>query len=259
MAVSKSLTIVFLIFYIGIVVYLLLYIFVPEFQAAITTSRTFIENLTKGKNYFWAIFISFLISLLGSASIGFPIPFPFVLFLLSNSIYESQGNDGLLLIFGLGIAAGLGAALGEFTSFYVGKGVKKIVNENSPTIRNVQGFGKLVLDHPKSMYFYIFLAAALPIPDDPLWIALGMSKQKINFVKCLLFGWTGKNLTTLFYVFLPILLLIGFSASGIEGNNFSSVITEALMLIATLTIMFFILSFDWNKFLQKRKQKNTNL
>ncbi len=35
----------------------------------------------------------------------------------------------------------------------------------------------------------------------------------------------------------------------------STVITKALMLLVTLMIMFFILTFDWNKFLEeKRKQ-----
>jgi len=96
----------------------------------------------------------------------------------------------------------------------------------------------------------------LPIPDDPLWIALGLSKQKINFGKCIVYGWLGKNITTIFYVFLPILILIGFSSSGMEINDTSSIITEALMLIATLSIMFFILSFNWNKFLEDRKTKS---
>ena len=259
MAVSKSLTIVFLLFYVAIILYLLLYLFIPKVQEFINASRQSIVYLTEGTNYYWALFVSFLVCFIGSASVGFPIPFPFVLFLLSNSIYEIYKYNGFFLIFGLGIVGGLGAALGELTSFLIGMGAKRIVNENSPTLRNVQGFGKLILDHPKGMYFYIFIAAALPIPDDPLWIALGMSKEKINFTKCVLFGWAGKNITTLFYVFLPILILLGFSATGIDMNNFSNVITEALMLIATLTIMFFILSFDWFKLLEKRKQKKVDL
>ena len=254
MTVSRSLSIVFLVFYLGAIIYLLLYLFVPDFQDFIIESRQNIVYITEGANYYWALFISFIICLLGSASIGFPVPFPFVLFLFSNSLYTEFGNSGLILIFGLGVAGGLGAALGELTSFLVGRGARKIPSiAESKTLENVQGFGKLILDHPKSMYVYIFIAAALPIPDDPLWIALGLSKQKINFFKCLIFGWLGKNITTLFYVFLPILINIGFSTSGIEVNDVSSVITEALMLIATLTIMFFILAFDWNKFLNKRR------
>jgi hypothetical protein len=53
------------------------------------------------------------------------------------------------------------------------------------------------------------------------------------------------------------LINLGIAASEVELNDVSSVITEALMLIATLTIMFFILAFDWNKFLDKRSKKKT--
>jgi hypothetical protein len=222
-------------------------------------SRQDIVNMTKGVNYIWAIIISIIVCLLGSASIGFPIPFPFVLFLFSNSIYLEFGNEGFLLIIGIAIAGGFGAALGELTSYLVGKGAKRISErtgaEDSQVLKNIQGFGRIVIDHPKSMYFYIFLAAALPIPDDPLWIALGMAKKKFNFYKCLIWGWIGKNITTLFYVFLPVLISVGFSTSGIEINDSSSIITEAVLLLVTITVMFFIMAFDWTKFLENRKLK----
>ena len=55
-----------------------------------------------------------------------------------------------------------------------------------------------------------------------------------------------------------ILINLGISASEVELNDVSSVVTEALMLIATLTIMFFILAFDWNKFIDKRSKPKAN-
>jgi len=209
--------------------------------------------------------------LLGNASVGFPVPYPFVLFSFSNSIYLRFATLGLsfgeiiingqfwLEIIIIGILGGLGSAIGEFVSFYIGKGIstaaKRIGEAHSTTLENVKGFGKIVLEHPKTMYFYIFLAAALPIPDDPLWIALGMSNRKVNISSCLLWGWLGKNLTTIFYVVLPILLLIGFNFTGIEFNDVSSVITEAIMLLATLSMMFFILSFNWDRYFENRSNK----
>lgn len=262
MSVSKRLTIVFLIFYLSVIIYLFLFLLLPDFQNVIMNSRQNIVNLTKGASYIWAIIISVIICLLGSASIGFPVPFPFVLFLFSNSLYSEFGNEGFLLIIGIAIAGGLGAALGELTSYLVGKGAKRILEmserteiKDSKLLKNIQGFGRLVIDHPKHMYFYIFLAAALPIPDDPLWIALGMAKEKFNFYKLLIWGWAGKNITTLFYVFLPVLITVGFYTSGIEVNDKSSIITEAILLLVTITVMFFIMSFDWEKYLVKRNQK----
>ena len=269
MGIGKNLTIVFTFFYLAVVIYLVLFLLVPDIQSAIIKGRQEIANLTEGPNYLWALLISLVICFIGSASIGFPIPFPFVLFSLSNSIYLRYRNNGLRMeeilltapfwfeIMGIAIAAGLGCALGELTSYLMGRGARKFTeSKDSRTLENVKGFGKLILDHPNRMYLYIFLAAALPIPDDPLWIALGMlEKKQFNFSKCLISGWLGKNVTTFFYVLLPILLLLGFSAFGINTDDIQSVVTESIMLLVTLTMMYIIFAFDWNKYLENKKQR----
>ncbi len=270
MAVDRKLTIVFMFFYLVVIIYLLLFLMVPEVQETIMQSRRDIANLTEGRNYIWALLISFIVCFIGSASIGFPVPFPFVLFSLSNSIYLRYTNNGLMLseilmsgsfwleIVGIAIAGGFGAALGEITSFLLGRGAKIFVEKtekDSKVLHNIEGFGRLILEHPNQMYLYVFIAAALPIPDDPLWIAIGMSEKKFNLFKLILAGWAGKTVTTMFYVLLPILIILGFTASGIEVNDVSTVITEALMLLVTLTIMFFILGFNWNKFLEDKRNK----
>ena len=270
MAIDKKLTIVFMFFYLAVIGYLLLFLLFPNIKEAIMQSRQDIANLTEGSNYYWALLIALIVCFIGSASIGFPVPFPFVLFSLSNSIYLKYINQGLILsevlvsgpfwleIMGIAIAGGLGAALGEITSFLLGRGAKIIVKKSdkeSYILHNIEGFGKLIIEHPNRMYLYVFIAAALPIPDDPLWIALGMSEKKFSIPKLIIAGWAGKTITTTIYVLLPILIILGLAASGIEVNDESTVITEAVMLLVTLTIMFFILAFDWNKFLEdKRKQ-----
>jgi len=270
MAIDKKLTIVFMLFYLAVIAYLLLFLMVPEIQEMIMHSRRDIANLTEGSNYYWALLFTFIVCFIGSASIGFPVPFPFVLFSLSNSIYLRYTNRGLILseilmsgpfwleIMGIAIAGGLGAALGEITSFLLGRGAKILVEKTekeSKVLQNMEGFGKLIIENPNRMYLYVFIAAALPIPDDPLWIALGMSEKKFSMSKLILAGWAGKTITTTIYVLLPILIILGFTASGIEVNDESTVITEAIMLLVTLTIMFLILSFDWNKFLEDKRKK----
>ncbi len=268
MPISNKLTIVFTFFYIGVFIYLILFLTVPAFQNMIIQSRQNLSRLTEGSNYIIALLIAFFICLIGNASVGFPIPYPFVIFSLSNSIFIRYSDPGLNLseillngpfwleILGIAIVGGLGSALGELVGYLIGIGAKKVASKTqSRTLNNVQGFGRLVLDHPKSMHLYIFIAAALPIPDDPLWIALGMSDKKINFPICILWAWLGKNVTTIFYVIFPILISLGFGATGIEVDDFSSVITESLMLIITLAIMQFILSFNWEKYLKNRIEK----
>jgi len=266
MAVSRKLTIVFIVFYLIVIIYLLLFLFVPNIQVAITESRQELTRITEGTNYFWAIIISLVICFLGSASIGFPIPFPFVLFSLSNSIFIRYINIGLNLgqiilsssfwieILALSIAGGLGSALGELTGYVVGYGTKKIVEERQlDLLNNINGFGKLILENEKRTSFYIFLFALTPLPDDILFLPLGMIKYP--FWKCIIPGWLGKNFTTLFYCCWPIFVAVGFTAQGLEPNGRSSIITEAILLLVTITVMFFIMSFDWVKYLEKRRQK----
>jgi len=266
MAVPKKLTIVFTSFYLIIIIYILLFLFFPEIQNAIIKLRGNLTVVTEGSNYYWALLISLGICFLGSASIGFPIPFPFVIFSLSNSILFRYSTSGLTLtqtlvsggfwfeIIGITLVGGLGSALGELTGYAVGYGTKKIAEERrSELLNNVDGFGKLVLENQKRTPLYIFLFALTPLPDDILFIPLGMIKYP--FWKCIVPGWLGKNFTILFYCCWPIFIALGFTAQGIQPNSKSSIITEAILLLVTITAMFFIMAFDWTKFLEKRKQK----
>ncbi len=266
MGFEKKLSIVFLFFYFAVIGYLMLFFFVPAFHDSIIESRHNLAGITEGTNYYWALLISLIICFLGSASIGFPIPFPFVLFSLSNSVYMKYLNKGMELnqilssgpfwleIVGLAVAGGLGCALGEFTGYAVGYGTKKYTDQaHSDLLKNIDGFGKLILENRKRVPLYIFIFALTPLPDDLLFLPLGM--MKYPFWKCILPGWAGKNFTTMFYCSWPILIASGLSLGGIETNDVSSIITEALMLLVTITVMFFIMAFDWNKFETKRQQK----
>lgn len=263
MPVPKKLIVVFTSFYIIIIIYILLLLLIPDFQDMVIQLRENLTNITEGSNYLWALLISLVICFLGSASIGFPIPFPFVLFSLSNSIlfrYLDAGfslNETLLFggfwleIMGITLAGGLGSALGELTGYAVGYGAKKVAEErNSEIFNNVDGFGKLILENQKRTPLYIFLFALTPLPDDILFLPLGMIKYP--FWKCIIPGWLGKNFTILFYCCWPIFIALGFSNQGIESNNISTVITEAILLLVTINVMFFIMTFNWTKLLEKR-------
>jgi membrane protein YqaA with SNARE-associated domain len=273
MAIERKLSLVFMFFYLSVLIYLLLFLTIPEIKELIMQLRRDIAKLTEGTNYFWALLISLLVCLIGNASIGFPVPFPFVLFSFSNAIYLRYSNKGLAIgeiltntsfwieITGIALAGGLGSALGEITSYLLGRGAKAIVEkseQDSKVLQNIEGFGKFILDHPKQIFFYVFIAALLPIPDDPLWIALGMAEKKYSLLKLVIAGWLGKSITCFFYVLLPILIILGFSVSGIELNDESTVVTETIMLLITLTIMLFILAFNWNKLLENRRKTLTS-
>lgn len=267
MAINKGLTIVFMVFYLLTVAYLLFFIMVIEFQEYILRLRMDMVRITVGSNYFWALLISFIICFLGSASIGFPVPFPFVLFSLGNSLRLKYVNQGLMLeqillsgifwleLMGIVFAGGLGSILGEYTSFYLGKKARKVVETGqSQTLQNIEGFGKIVLNNPKLIKFYVFLVAATPISDDWLFMSIGMGDPNFKFRKIILSGWMGKNITTTFYCLLGVFIEIGLLAVNIEVNDVSNVITEAIMLLVTLTLMFFILAFNWQKYFEEKRK-----
>lgn len=266
MPISKKLIIVFISIYLIVIIYIFLFLLVPEFQNAIIQSRQDLAIITEGSNYFWALLISLFICFLGSASIGFPVPFPFVLFSLSTSITIKYTDIGYSLnqilqlspfwleIVGIALIGGLGSALGEFTGYAIGYGTNKItVERNSTLLNNVDGFGKMLLKNKKRAPFYIFLFALTPLPDDILFLPLGI--MKYPFWKCIIPAWLGKNFTTLFYCTWPIFVALGLTTQGIATNDKSSIITEAILLLVTITVMFFIMSFNWTKYLEKRNRK----
>ncbi|MBN1803022.1 MAG: hypothetical protein JW891_16045 [Candidatus Lokiarchaeota archaeon] len=262
MAVSKKLTITFLVFYITVIVYLIFFLFYNPFQEAIVLVRANMAGLTSGSNYYWALLISFGICFIGSASIAFPVPFPFVLFTLSSSLMANyvtinaatSSSPFWFAILGIAIIGGLGCALGELSGYVVGYGAKKMINGKSSTVvQNINGFGKLILENPKRTPLLVFLFALTPLPDDIIFLPLGMIKYPAW--KCIIPGWLGKTVTTIAYCIWPILFRLGVIATGLTDDDISSVVTETIMIIITLTVMFFIMSFNWNKFLDDRKKK----
>lgn len=108
----------------------------------------------------------FIISFIGSASIFIPIP-------------------GFILVFAagrylnpwfVGIAAGIGAALGELTGYGIGVGGKKVLEKKygkwiDKTKKYVEKYG----------IFWIVLAfAALPLPDDIIGLLAGIIRYDIK-------------------------------------------------------------------------------
>lgn len=94
----------------------------------------------------------FLVSMIGSASIFLPLPSTFVVF------FSALFLDPLLL----GIAGGLGAAIGELTGYGLGVGGRKIIQRKwKKDFRNAE---KLFEKYDGFLIIAVF--AATPLPDD---------------------------------------------------------------------------------------------
>jgi membrane protein YqaA with SNARE-associated domain len=184
----------------------------------------------------------FLVSLIGASSIVFPIPYTVVIFWLS-------ANTNLNPIF-LMISAGVGSALGEIVGYTVGYAAKGVVGEK--TRRKFDAMLKVLMKHKNIWPLLIFLFAFTPLPDDLIFVPLGLAR--FNFFRVFFPCLMGK--LAMFYV-----IIMGGRYTGSLIRSFTEEISPFLSLTLTLVtaillglIVFLIWRIDWEKFLAKHNK-----
>ena len=171
---------------------------------------------------------AFVVSIIGNVTIFFPVPYAIVIYALGMSL------DPILL----GISCGLGSTIGEFSSYFLGRGGRKLIEkrygkrlESAKLL--VQRFGMLA----------IFAFAVLPIPDDLIMIPMGMMEYSMKkLFAAMLAGKTILGLTLAYagrYSFSFIRDL--FESGGIMTGIISTVLI-ILLIVAMLKI-------DWTRFI----------
>lgn len=182
--------------------------------------------------YFGVFFISFI----GTMSIIVPIPYTLVILWLSM-----RGIMNPLL---LTIAGSIGSGIGEFSGYalgYYGRTMisKKRQRKMNYMVKVLNRYGSIV----------IFLFALTPLPDDLLFVPLGILRY--SFIKAFIPCFLGKLLMCGILAFGGQLyydvLLIIFGEMTWEIEILTSIIT-AVALMLTLVAMFKI---DWEKLLKK--------
>lgn len=178
----------------------------------------------------------FLISLIGTLSIIIPIPYALVILTLGMN----PETDPLLLT----VAGGLGSGIGEFSGYILGYYGRSAISEERQRkmnfmMRIFNRFGSIA----------IFLFALTPLPDDLLFIPLGILRYSFvkAFIPCIL----GKLLMCSILAYggqvYGDLLSIIFDGGGLAGAIITAIITTALLIIL-LVAMFKI---DWEKVFEK--------
>jgi membrane protein YqaA with SNARE-associated domain len=173
----------------------------------------------------------FFISLIGAMSIIVPIPYTIVIYLLGSFL-----NPILVAVSG-----GLGSALGEFSGYVLGYYGRAVLSEER----------RKKMDYMMKVFYRygfaaIFFFALTPLPDDLLFIPLGI--MRYQFVKVFIPALLGKILMCF------ILAYSGYLSIGIintifggEGGWLGVVITSALLII----VIVVILKIDWEKVFKK--------
>ena len=175
----------------------------------------------------------FFISFIGSLSIIFPIPYTLVILTL--------GITGLINPILLTVAGGLGSALGEFSGYALGYYGARFISKER---RRKMNFFVKIFDRYGPIA--VFLFALTPLPDDLLFIPLGILRYKFwkTFIPCLIgkflmcftlayFGRLFENLARLIF--------------GEEGSWIGITIT----IVALLVIVYILLKVDWEKIFKK--------
>ncbi|MCW4055093.1 MAG: VTT domain-containing protein [Candidatus Bathyarchaeota archaeon] len=184
----------------------------------------------------------FLISLLGATSIFIPIPYTVVIFILAGLL---ENGNWVFEPLWIAVAAGAGAAIGEFSGYLIGFGGRKVVGEKYK--KRMDFLTKLF---KKYGTIAIFIFALTPLPDDLLFIPLGVMRYSLlrAFVPAIL----GKFLSNLIIAYSGRLSLeIVSSLFGVEGEG-TSLLVGTIIGIALLVIVFIIMfKLDWEKYFSK--------
>ena len=177
----------------------------------------------------------FVISFIGSVSVIFPIPYTLVIFFLGS----------VLDPFFVAVSGGLGAALGEFSGYALGYYGRTVVNKER---RRKMDYMVKLFDRygPVS----IFLFALTPLPDDLLFIPLGI--MRYPFLRAFIPALLGKTLMTF------ILAYIGQQYFDVIESLFggSGLIGIVISVVLLIIIIVAMIKIDWEKLFEKRMNPN---
>jgi hypothetical protein len=139
----------------------------------------------------------FIVAVIGNATLLAHIPYTVPLLSLA------LGGASLDRVLLMGVASGLGAAVGEIVSYGI---TLKFLGEN-PTLERsslLQWVKRMVNSHPRMIPLLLFVYAVSPLPDDTVIIPLAMVRYGIRQISPPLFiGKVAHNLmiATVFYHF----------------------------------------------------------
>lgn len=179
----------------------------------------------------------FLISLIGAASIFFPIPYTVIIFTLGGI----SSLDPILIA----LSAGLGSSLGEFFGYLLGVGGRKAIGEKYKRKMDV-----LALLFKRYGSIVIFVFALTPLPDDLLFIPLGVMRYSV--IKAFVPALIGKICMNLIVVYSGR-FSIGFIRNifGVESDWVSALIGMVLALVLFVVVFVVMFKVDWEKRLEK--------
>ena len=177
----------------------------------------------------------FLIGLIGASSIFFPIPYTVVIFALG----------GMFEPVWIAVAAGIGSAVGEFSGYLLGFGSRRVIGEKYKKkmeflMKLFDRFGPIV----------IFVFALTPLPDDLLFIPLGVIRYSL--VRALIPALVGKICMNFIVAYSGRFSVeIIRDIFGVESDWISGLIGMVLALVLLIIVFVVMFKVDWEKRFEK--------
>lgn len=180
---------------------------------------------------------AFLAALVGNLTIIIVFPYTIVTFFLATT--------GGLDLFLLGVLTGVGAYLGELSGYIIGRWGSKRFQQAKP--EEYEALERIVDYRPRFVQLLLFLFSILPLPDDVLFIPLGMLRYplwKLTWPAVL--GKVGAG------------LIITYSASiavrwfgHADATSPSAILSQLGGLFALTLVMYAIFKLDWQKMMHR--------
>jgi membrane protein YqaA with SNARE-associated domain len=175
----------------------------------------------------------FLISLFGAMPIFVPIPYTVVIFILGGL----PSFDPLWIA----VAAGAGAAIGEFSGYLIGFGGRRVIGEKYK--KKMDFLTKLFKKYGP---IAIFVFALTPLPDDLLFIPLGV--MRYGLIRAFIPALIGKFFSNLIIAYSGRLSLeIVKSLFGVEGEGTSLLIGTIIGIVLLVIVFIIMFKVDWEK------------
>jgi len=207
-----------------------------QFTDVIQQLSAWMESLALQYGYFGI----FLISLVGALSIFFPIPYTVIIFTLGGTFEPLW----------IAVAAGMGSAVGEFSGYLIGFGGRRVISEKYKTkmeflMRLFDRFGPVM----------IFLFALTPLPDDLLFIPLGVIRYSLvrAFIPALI-GKICMNFIVAYSGRFSIQIIR--DIFGVESGWISALIGMVLAIVLLIFVFVIMFKVDWEKLFEKYMAKD---
>jgi membrane protein DedA with SNARE-associated domain len=115
----------------------------------------------------------FLVSLIGTSTLFIPFPFDSIIVFAASGL----GLNPVLV----GVFAGLGAATGELSGYFVGAGGRVVIGDRKPRYKFLEKFIDFFTSLFKKYGLWIIpIFAFLPFPFDIVGILCGMAKYDVK-------------------------------------------------------------------------------